>query len=330
MNHDRLERALANLELPEYSGIRDMFGTVLQMRSTAPEPDCAWFNMLADRTHMAERINKLCASYVDLVSADDARKKAEADLLGVAMQSPHGGFQNWLGDFYAEPAAVVALSRLGYHRFRAKLAPSKGRTRAKAYDYDAWLDGLPVCIEVKNLRPPRTLVNVFFDEVRRLAASDAEHYPFNLVIRYAYDHNVTLDQEELVLSYLASLRGRTAPFADDVLFPDGTKAQVTARPGACVAMRLTSRGINDPYSFNVEALLNKIREKAQRAVGQMSTAVGLKVLVLNINTPWAELDLSHVQAAEEIIRQTSGGSLRPYFMHYHELIQLDAVNGSGD
>jgi hypothetical protein len=144
MNRDRLARALINLELPEYSGIRDVFGTVLQMRSTAKEPDCAWFNMLADRTHMTDRINLLCASYVDLVSAVDARKKAAADLLGVALRSPHGAFQNWLGDFYAEPAAVVALSRLGYYQVRAKHASSKG----KAYDYDAWFDGHPVCIEV--------------------------------------------------------------------------------------------------------------------------------------------------------------------------------------
>ena len=236
-------------------------------------------------------------------------------------------FQNWLGDFYAEPAAVVALSKLGYHQFRAKHASSKG----KAYDYDAWLDGHPVCIEVKNLRPPRTLVNVFFDEVRRLATSDAEHYPFSLIIRYAHDYNVTLEQEECVLRYLASLRGRKAPFIEYCPFPDGTKAEVTARPGTLVAIRLTSRGINDPYSFKVEGLLNKVREKAGRAIGQMSAAdCHRKVLVLNITTPWAELDQSHVQAAEEIVRQVSGGSLHPYFMHYHELIQLDAADVSND
>jgi hypothetical protein len=318
MNQDRLEQALSNLSLPEWSGIRDVFGTVLQMRSTAMEADCAWFDMLADRLPILEQINSLCSSYAQLVSAVDARRKAESDLMGPAMKLPYSGFQNCLGDFYAEVAAVPELSKLGYHEFRAKHASSAG----KAYDYDARFEQRVVCIEVKHLRPPRTVVDVFFEEVRRLGTSDAEHYPFNLAIEYFYDNTVTPEQEDHILRYLAGLCGRAAPFTDDVLFPDGTVARVKARPGQCTAMRLTARGFDDPETFRVEGLLNKVKEKAERAQAQMSATDGLKVLVLNINTPWAEIALSHLHAARNVVGQVSD-TLRPYFMLYYSLIPLD-------
>lgn len=319
MNRDRVEQAMANLQLPEFSGICDVFGTVLQQRSTAQAPDCAWFDMLAKRVPVLESINSACSSYARLVSVSDARKKAEADLMGPARRSPYLGFQNCLGDFYAELAAITELSKLGYHQFRARHASSQG----KAYDYDARLSEEQVCIEVKHLRPPRTLVDVFFDEVGRLAISEGEHYPFNLAIEYFYDNTVTAEQEERVLSFLASVRGRTAPFTDTITFADGTVAQVNARLGYCTAMRLGSRGVDDPETFNVDGLLNKVKEKAERACAQMSEADCRKVLVLNINTPWAELSLSHLHAAREIIGGISGGTLRPYFMLYYSLIRID-------
>jgi len=324
MNHDRWKKALANLELPEYTGIRDVFGTVLQKRSEAPECDCAWFDMLGGRFPILEQINSQCLVYVQLISAEDARKKAEADLLGPAMQLTRTRFQNSLGDFYAEIAAITELSSLGYDQFRPKYVSTKG----KAYDYEARLNEQPVCIEVKHVRPPQTLVNVFFDEVRRLAGSEPKAYPLNFGIEYFHDNTVTLEQEERVLSYLASVRGRTAPFTDSITFQDETVLRVKVQPGSCTAMRTWAKRMNDPETFKVEGLLNKIREKAERAQAQMSHADCLKILVININTPWAELDVTHVHAAAKIVRDVSDGNLRPYFMHYYHLIPLELAAGS--
>lgn len=322
MNRDQVKKALANLELPEYGGIRDVFGAVLQKRSVAPEPDCAWFDMLAGRVATLEQINSRCLSYVQLVSTDYARKKAEADLLGPAMQLTRTSFQHSLGDFYAELAAITELSKLGYEHFRPKYASPKGKA------YEARLDEQPVCIEVKHVRPPQTLVDVFFEEVRRLATSDPGAYPFNFGIEYFYDNTVTPEQEERVLSYLASVRGRTAPFTDTIRFQDDTVLRVKVQPGSCTAMRTWAKRIDDPETFKVEGLLNKVREKAERALAQMSKTDCLKVLVVNINTPWAELDVTHILAAAKIVRDVSDGNLHPYFMHYYHLIPLELTGGS--
>lgn len=177
---------------------------------------------------------------------------------------------------------------------------------------------------------PRTVVDVFFDEVRRLASSDPENYPFSFDFQYFYDNTVTPDQERIVLAYLRPLRGRAAPFTDTIHFPDDTVAKVVVRPGFCTAMRSASKSIDDPETFNVEGLLNKVKEKAERAYGQMVTMDCRKVLVLNINTPWAELDLSHLHRATQIIREVSGGNLHPYFMHYYGLIDPDDIKVHDD
>ncbi len=317
MDSHRVQQALANLNLPEHSGIRAVFGSIFEKRSTAPDPDWVWFSMLADRLAIADNINEVCSRYVSLVESD-ARQKCEADLLGPAAQSSAETFQNCVGDFYAEIAAVTELSDLGFTNFRAVHASGVRR----AYDYKAEFDAQKLCIEVKHLRSPRTVLDMFVDEVRRLAATNASQYPFSLAIDYPNDNTVTAEQEKAIVECLTSLAGRKPPFMTPVTFSDGTVARLTARPGPCTAFGTRSIGPDDPDRFSVDGFLNKVREKAERAVKQMAGESCTKVLVLNINSPWAELALKHLEAAEQVITKSSNGTLRPYFLHYYHLIDL--------
>jgi len=163
---------------------------------------------------------------------------------------------------------------------------------------------------------------VFLDGVRRLAATNPSQYPFSLEIIYPHDNTVTPEQEKAVLECLGSLAGRKPPFTTTVTFSDGSAARLTARPGSCRAFGTRLVGFNEPERFSVQGFLNKVREKAERAVKQMAGQSCAKVLVLNINTPWAELALKHLEAAEQVIDKSSNGTLRSYFLHYYELVNL--------
>jgi hypothetical protein len=318
MDFNRVQQALENLNLPEYSGIRAVFGSIFEKRSTLPDPDWVWFTILADRRPPADSINDVCSRYVSLVTEPDARRKCEADLLGPAARASPKTLQNCVGDFYAELAGVTELAELGFSGFKAVNASST----AKAYDYNAQFANQTACIEVKHLRSPRTVLDAFIDEVWRLAAANAEQYQFSLAIDYPSDNTVTADQETEIMVCLASLTGRKPPFMTSLGFADGTVARLTARPGPFTAFGTRAIAIDDPERFSVEGFLNKVREKTERAVGQMANEECVKVLVININSPGAQLALDHLEAAEGVVRASSNGRLRPYFLHYYHFVKL--------
>lgn len=320
MDSNPVQQALSNLNLPEYSGIRAVFGAIFEKRSTAAEPYWVWFNMLANHLPTANDINEVCSRYVSLVTEPDARRKCEADLLGPALRSSPKTFLNCVGDFYAEIAAVTELASLGFSGFLAVHASGTG----KSHDYNAHFEGQRTCIEVKHLRSPRTVLDAFIDEIRRLAATNSTQYPFSLAIDYPMDNTVTAEQEKKIAQFLANLAGRKPPFTTALKFDDGTLARLTARTGPCTAFGTRAIRVGDSAfeRVSIEGFLNKVREKTERAVRQMASEECMKVLVLNINTPWAELDLKHLAAAEDVVRVTSNGTLRPYFLLYYRLVNV--------
>jgi len=317
------QRALAAVVLPKYSGIASVFGTVLKVRSESPNPNCSWFQMLVDGARILEEVNADCKQYAALLGENVARKKCEDELLGPARRSSQKTFQHILEDFYAEVAAVIELGkRCGYTSFCA--IPRK--KDAKSHDYEAITNGNRVCIEVKHMRAPRTAQEVVFDEVEGIRNSSlVTAYPFTLRVVTDNDNTVSEDREDRIKKFVQELVGKVAPFEETLIFSDGSKLAVFGIPGEFRAFASRNITLGDPERISVAGFLNKIREKAEDAFNQLKDQDCQKVLVININTSWAEVSADHLRLALSIAREASGGILETHLLLHYHFVDLDAA-----
>jgi hypothetical protein len=282
-----IDEVMRNLLLPQYSGIRDVFDTVLAMRSRRSQPSCSLLNLLATKQHILELLNEDCIIYVREIGSTDARKKCESDLLGKAKR-PEAEFNGACDDFWSEMAAIRVLAEAGYHGFHAIRKQKRAGTTS---DYEAHLGNRSAHIEVKNMRAGKTVLDVFDREIRRLYASEPDKYAFNIQVDYPYDNDPTGEQGRTIRSYVASLRRRQPPFKDQLDLGEAV-ARINVIQGSGSALMIRNIGPDPPEPLSKAKFLAKIRDKAEEARAQMKDKQRLRVLVINISTrpraksPW--------------------------------------------
>lgn len=321
MDVKRVEHAMQNLELEDYRGINLVFGSVLRTRSRAAQQECAWFNMLADRSPVCNDINRSCELYLKEVGAEDSRKKAEADLLGPAGSRSVEEFQKSLGDFYSELSAVIELSKIGFRDFRAVFGVGTKKRRLSSYDYSGLGPaGQPVCIEVKHVNSPITVPDVLFSQLRWLQSTRPTDYPFTIRIEYPNDNTASEEKKGAISNYLEGLPGTAIPTTAIIPFSDGTAAQITVLAGTGTAHSMRLWSIDDPDTLNKEGFLRKVHDSASKAANQLKGVNCDKVLVLDVTTPTAVLDAEYVHAALDIVREVNE-SLRTFVLHYGHLVR---------
>jgi hypothetical protein len=196
------DKAIQNLSLPQYSGIKDVFGRVLEKRNKQRVPDCTLFNWLAIKAHPLELLNEDCLIYLRLIGLVDAQRKCESDLRG-QVGGPAQEFNGACGDFWAEMAAIRVLASKGYDRFRAIHAEQPDGTTS---DYEAYRAEVAAHVEVKNMRANKTVVDVFDREICRLHGSNPADYAFDIRVDYPFDNLPTGGQERIIRECVSSLR----------------------------------------------------------------------------------------------------------------------------
>ncbi len=306
--------ALKNLELLQYSSIRAIFGKVLVKRSEQKELRCTLFNWLATRAHPLELLNGDCVIYIAEIGLPDAQRKCNSDVLG-NVGRPFVDFNGSCADFWAEMAAIRVLRDSGYSQFRAihkKLAD--GTTS----DYEACRRDAPAYIEVKNMRPNKTIFDTFDKEIRRRYEMEPSKYAFNVAVDYPYDNRPTGEQEGRILGFLESIRGRKPPFHETLDLVEAI-AHVNIREGRGTVLMTRGVGSESPEPLDKARFLSKIRDKAGEALSQMKDVNRMKVLVINFDSPSGSISADFIGSAQEVIRGVFNGAVDPYVLLYRHL-----------
>jgi hypothetical protein len=287
-------------------------------RSKQPIPGCSLFNLLTLRTDPLSLLNRDCATYIQEIGLADAQRKCADDVLGNVIR-PVLEFNGACADFWAEMAAIRTLSQEGYSQLRAIHQKQLDGSTA---DYEAFLDKAPVHIEIKNLRPNKTVTDIFHEELRRLYCSDPEGYPFNLQVSFPYDEPPTGEQDRTIRKFVATMRGRIPPFRDCLLLGN-TEAKINVIQGVGTAMGIRGIGPESPKPLNKERFLAKIADRAAKAASQMKDDKRLKVLVINFDSPSGSVSADFIQDGKDTIRAVFGGNVRPYILLYRHLVRLE-------
>lgn len=309
--------ALNNLELPQYSSIRAIFGKALVKRSKQKEVRCALFNLLATRAHPLELLNEDCASYIAEIGLVDAQRKCNSDVLGNAGR-PFVDFNGSCADFWAEMAAIRVLRDKGYSRF---CAIHKELADGTTSDYEACHGDARAYIEVKNMRPNKTILDTFDKEIRRRYGMEPSKYAFNVAVDYPYDNRPTGEQEGRISGFLKSIRGRKPPFHETLDLVEAI-AHVTVLEGRGTALMTRGVGPESPEPLNKAWFLSKIRAKAEVAFSQMKDVNRVKVLVINFDSPSGSISADFIPSAQEVIREVFNGAVDPYVLLYRYLPEL--------
>jgi hypothetical protein len=312
--NETVKIALQNLDLPQYSGIKAVFGKVLLQRSRQTQPDCALFERLAQKARILEHLNEDCAIYVREIGEADAQKKCFTDVRST-LKRPAQEFDASCGDFWSEMAAIRVLHETGFTKFRAIHRPEDDGTTS---DYEAFLGEDGAYVEVKNMRANDTILEFFHKGIRRLQEQEPDEYGFNLSINFPYDNPPSADQERAIKQYLQNLRGRRPPFTDELdLFEAVAHINVTAGEGTAHMFRY----MPGPEPLKKEWFLGKIRAKADEAFAQMKNEQRLKVLVINVDSPSGSISQRFIRDAEKEILEVFAGKVRPYVLLYRHLVQ---------
>lgn len=306
--------AFKNLEMPEYSAIKAVFGKVLQKRSTHNESRCSLFNLLALRADPLRRLNEDCSIYIDEIGPEDAQRKCNADVLGNAKR-PFVEFNGSCGDFWAEIAAIRVLSGAGYSQFRAIHRELPDGTTS---DYEACRGGAAAYIEVKNIRPNKTVLDAFDKELRRLYDAEPTQFAFSVEVEFPYDTPPTPEQERRIVGFLESIRGLQPPLGRELDLVDSL-AQITIRTGEGTVLMTRGVGPKSPEPIGKEWFLSKVRAKAEEAASQMRNVNRIKVLVINFDSPSGSLSLDFIHSAQEVMREAFNRAVDPYFLLYRYL-----------
>jgi hypothetical protein len=317
MSTETVKQALANLELPEYAGIRTLFRVVLTKRSRSLEPRCTLFNWLAVKAYPLMQLDNDCDVFAKELGVAEAQRKCHADVLG-NIDRPFLEFNGSCADFWSEMAAIRVLKENGYTNFKAI---HKKRLDGTTSDYEAARGQDLAYIEVKNIRPTRTILDVFQRELRSLYEKDPQNYSYSLGFEYPYDNPPTAEQERRIKRFLADSAGRPLPFSATVDLGDVTTV-VHVEEGFGNTFQTRSISFDSPEPVDKQKFLMKIRQKAEEAYVQMKEEKRLKALVINYDAPSGSVSSDFLSDARAVVKQVFNNAVDVYVLFYRHLPEL--------
>lgn len=299
-------------EIANSPAITALFGEVLAKRRKERESDCFIFRLLhPGLSHELSALEGDCNVYIRELGLQEAQKKCRHEIKGFVSR-PRREFDGRCGDFWAEIAAVRALSQDNFHGFRPLPNTQNG---IRVSDYAAKRNNIPAFIEVKNIHANETLLDVFTREIAEAYEAEPSAYRFHLMVDYPFDKAPTREQERLIRQFIRELKAKTPPFRKKLdLITSSADIDVTAGSGTAHLCRLV--GGESPEPIDEEWLLKKVRNKAEEAVGQMRVSRDLRVLVVNVDTTTAMLSLDFVRKAKAEIREVFREDVEPYILHF--------------
>lgn len=317
------DSALARLSLPDLVNLKSVLGEILERRCSSADPVCSLLSQLAqDQSQFLQLWESDCSCYLRFLKVGNSGAvKAQNDLMG-RVNSARDNFDSYLGDFDAEMCAVRELGNIGYSNFEPVLT----RPDDKTVDYWAIFQSENVAIEVKNLRAPITILDMFASSLRAEFARSPKLYPLRVHLTYYSDNTVTNVQREEITNYVRNLSGRTPPFIDKVKLNGEIDVTVRVEQGSGEAMMSRGEGFGRYGELSLPGFLNKVEFHTRTALLQFATEPDRKhVLVLNINSPSGAIWSDFLNAAAESVHSVSGGSIQCEFLLRGHRIAPDNV-----
>ena len=320
--------------LADYPALQILFGPVITARLAAPNPACYLLQALEGRLHTLAWWQQRCAAYLaNVTSIDAAVTKLAEDLVGRARKDSPDDFNSRLGDAMAEISAVCELSLKGCSAFAPIIPLRVGKKTQSAVDYscavtpDASELGTVLLerayVEVKNLRAPVGITDAFARAFSRIAES-GELNGFGIVLKHYHDNTVTVEQRLAIEEFVASLPGRTLPFHITLGLPGGVDVEATVvhgGKGVCLVRGIGGHHPVGPFTDRV-AFLGKATTVIQKGVAQLSSYNdGMRLLVLNVQSPDAMFTHEIGIELQEIVAKTSNGSVDLVLLHHHSFIE---------
>lgn len=233
----------------------------------------------------------------------------------------------------AEISAVCELSLKGCSAFVPIIPPKVGKKTQSAADYSCAVTPDPselgtvpqerAYVEVKNLRAPVGITDAFARAFSKVAESGRLN-AVGIVLKHYCDNTVTVEQRIAIEDFVASLPGRTRPFDMKLVLPGGVDVEVSAVPGGkgvCAVRGVGGHHPNGPFTDRV-AFLSKATDAIQKGVAQLSLYNdGMRLLVLNVQSPDAMFAHEIGIELQEIVATTSNGSVDLILLHHHSFIE---------
>jgi hypothetical protein len=295
------------LAAEQYQNFRRLYGTVVMARAKQAEtPACSVLSFLTEHVdHLLREWEQRCDAYLKaVVSKADAVAKAETELVGPARKCSPGQFNAVLGDFFAEMCAVGALSRKGYSSFQP-IPPAKTKTP----DYRCNVNFHSACVEFKNIRAPRTILDTFIDLLPDKLQANPALRKKRIVLTYYWDNTVTDGQREEIDTFLTTLD--TSSTNHDLDLSGEVKVKVGLVDGDGSIMMTRGVRPGDWTFVEEDKLMNKVEAVVEKAVGQLRQFdCEERVLAINVMTADMMMPESWADAIRKIVQEKSSGDVR--------------------
>jgi hypothetical protein len=217
-------------------------------------------------------------------------------------------------------AAVRELGKLGYAEFEP-VHPKQG---TKTFDYRARVGEDHACIEVKNLRSPITILDVFASTLRQRHTDEPSLYPYKLVLTYYSDNTVTESQRQEIVDFIDSLAGKRAPFTSNLTLKGDVNVRINIQAGIGEAMMTRGEGPGRHGQVSLPGFLNKVSADASKAMLQFQGEPdSIRVLVFDIETPAGSIWSDFLNAAVNEVSNVSNGSIKCEFLLHRYRIAPD-------
>lgn len=318
MEIESIQVALENLALPQNRPIAEVFGRILEKRSTQRDPSCFIFRLLEHGSnHYLRQLNDDCDVFSRELGAEEARRKCEKEVKGVVSRPPKD-FNRRCGDFLSEMAAIRELRKDGFTDFKAIYNQF---LELGTHDYVAARGTMAARIEVKNLHANETVLDVLSRSLAGAHEREPAGFPFHLGIDYPYDNYPTAAQERTIRDFVVGLRGLKPPFRTTLDLADAI-ASIEVTEGQGTAHLTRGGGGSWPEPLNYHWLLGKVRAKAEDARSQFPNGDYLKVLVVNIDSPSGMLSFDFLRQARDEAKSVIGGDVLVYLLLYGHLARV--------
>jgi hypothetical protein len=318
------ELALERMSRPDMASVSAVLGGVLRERCQNVFPACILLDQLSQNQALYLGMwESDCSAYLSyLRDPASGSVKAQNDLIGRARSCSRDEFDKYLLDFDAEMAAVRELGKIGFEQFE----PIPTLQNAKTVDYTARYNSNDVAVEIKNLRAPRTILDVFGTELRARYREEPSRFPFRLLLTYYSDNTVTELQRREIADYTRNLAGKQPPLLDSLELNGGVALTVRVENGTGDVAMTRGEGFERRGETSLQGFLNKVDFHTRSAISQFATEPNrAHVLVFNINSPAGSIPSDFLNAAAERVADLSNGDVRCEFLLHRYRIAPDNV-----
>ena len=307
----------------QYPSLDRVYGDALAKRLAEADTRSFMLACLRDGpTGVLDRWDEVCKRYLQIVGDEaSALEKVSSELKGCWKNL---GFDGRLKDSFLELQIVCDLYHAG---IISDVVPQPTLANKPAPDFtcNVLTNGSPVaaCLEVKNVRAPRGILQAFQDALRVAKLTNDSLSKVNLSLTYHCDNTTSAEQELVIKNFLEQLVVFPLWSQHTLSLPNGVEPTVEVRvelvPGHGETNLVRPEGGSYPMGpqINDEALFKQVKSKLDTALRQFqSCGSKTRLLAANIDWPLVMFWSGHDQAIRAIVRQA--GNVECFVFHNYQ------------